>query len=163
MRNYLLFLSVLIAALAGMPLQARAATDSPADRFTFTIDIGKANLTGIMAVSNREDVVIGSLINEFGISAANFIYYKESGKFKLLDVISFLNKWYIKRVLAYDLKIALCHLYELPVNTGSKYELTPLPDGLKMINRKRHIVYQFERIMTCPEETESPDEKYTGK
>ena len=155
MKPYLLFLSLLMGILSGHAETAEEYSGGPAvERYAFRLDSGKAGISGILALSQREDVIIGSLVNEFGISAADFIYYKNKGKLKLLNVVSFLNKWYIKRVLSSDLKYMLESLYGIPHKMRKHYVETPLADGLRLVNTKRKLTYEINKIEQEPEETD---------
>lgn len=99
------------------------------DRYTVQIDIRKAYISGICIIHEEEEVVTASIMNEFGVSALTYKYYKTSGKVKILNIFKPMNKWYIKRVLKKDLKKIMQEM--------------PLQDPLTYENRKYNIIYQF--------------------
>lgn len=60
-------------------------------------------LTSICVIDTVSDGnLVGTVINEFGAKAFDFTY--TNGKVKVLNVVAFLDKWYIRRVLRRDLK-----------------------------------------------------------
>lgn len=107
------------------------------------IDTGKATISGILVTRETENTILGSIINEFGISALNFCYDMEKDKMKLTHVVSFLNKWYIKRVLSNDLKFCLHILYGIPFNKKHNYSMEQIVDSTMVSNNKQHITYIF--------------------
>lgn len=55
-------------------------------------------ITGICVINKTNDSnLVGTVINEFGMKAFDFVY--SNGKIKLINIISFLDKWYIRKVL----------------------------------------------------------------
>ena len=86
------------------------------------------------------------MINEFGITALSFIYDKHSQKIKLENVIGFMNKWYIKRVLKGDIKYCLHILYDVPAKENKNYIVSKADNGISIINSKRKITYSFSPI-----------------
>lgn len=72
-------------------------------RYNAVIEMKKGYMSGVCILANDGGLVKGSLFNEFGISALEFIYRSDTQKVKLLSVIKMLDKWYIKRVLKKDL------------------------------------------------------------
>lgn len=73
-----------------------------------TIDLPEANISGILImVRTDENNINASIVNEFGLSLMDFSYNEKREKIKLHNVMSKLNRWYIKRMLKNDLKQAL--------------------------------------------------------
>lgn len=87
-------------------------------------------VTGICVIDSVADGgLVGTVINEFGAKAFDFTY-NNKGKVKVLNVVAFLDKWYIRRVLRRDLaKI----LPTLPKDEESHY-------------KRRWITYTFTPI-----------------
>ena len=101
-------------------------------RYTASIEMQKAHISGICIMAYQEGRINGSLFNEFGISAMDFSYFPEKDKVKLHNVISILNRWYIKMTLRKDLK-KLIHV---------------LQDGKnEYVNEKRNIRYLFTPLV----------------
>ena len=149
MHRFLIFLSSLFIFL-GVKAQAVSRNEndvgSSIDRYAFELTTSKAVLSGVMILKIDEKEIKGSLINEFGFSALSFIYDREKNKIKLQDVISFLNKWYIKAVLKNDLKICLSQLYNFPGKIEKKYQIEK-ENGITIINNtKYHITYSFSPL-----------------
>ena len=106
------------------------------------IKISQAELTGIMILKYMNTEWRGSLINEFGIKAFDFIAPHE--KCKLQNVISVLDKWYIRQTIEADFAYLLWNEQQGGVK-GKR--LTQLPDGAFVLkNEKRGIEYLFQRI-----------------
>ena len=105
MRAFLLFLLSSISVL--LPSIAYSGIQCDADRFSFSISMPKGYLSGVLITNESDDSINGSMINEFGISAVDFTYSRRNGKFRLVSVISFLDKWHIRRMLGNDLRFCL--------------------------------------------------------
>ena len=149
MRLILLFLSSLLFIPAfgqvaeEIVIEESQAIETPLTKRAVTIDTGKATISGILVTRDTENEILGSIINEFGISALDFGYDKGKDKMKLTHVVSFLNKWYIKRVLSNDLKFCLHILYGTPFKKKHNYSIERTVDSTTICNNKRHIRYTF--------------------
>ncbi len=95
------------------------------------IEMPKGYISGICVLVKDNEVIRGSIFNEFGITAMDFTYHPEKQKVKLHTVVSLMDKWYIRRVLKYDLRLLLAGL--------QKGDTT-------YTNTKRHITYQLTPI-----------------
>jgi hypothetical protein len=85
----------------------------------------------------------GSLINEFGVKAFDFVALQ--GKCKLQNTISFLDKWYIRKTVESDFAFLLWDVAAGKVVKGKCLE--QLPDGGFILkNEKRNIEYSFQLI-----------------
>lgn len=149
MRLILLFLSSLLFIPAfgqveeEIVVEETQEVEAPLCKRAVTIDTGKATISGILVTRENENTILGSIINEFGISALDFCYDKKKKKMKLTHVVSFLNKWYIKRVLSNDLKFCLHILHSTPFNKKHNYSIERTVDSTKVCNNKRRITYTF--------------------
>ncbi len=76
--------------------------------FQLTVEFNQAYLQGMMIVKRVGSEMVCTCINEFGIKAFDFRYNLEREKGRMQDVIKFLNKWYIKRIIRKD----LCRIFE---------------------------------------------------
>jgi hypothetical protein len=107
------------------------------------IKTGQAEISGIMVIKYMENEWRGSLINEFGIKAFDFI--APPGKCKLQNTISFLNKWYIRKTVESDFACLLWQAAEGKAVKGKRLEM--LPDkGFILKNEKREMEYLFQYI-----------------
>lgn len=151
MRIFLLFLSSFISVFAYSQAETRDSLEMQTSAFqdikcAVSIDTGKASVTGILITKENDEFILGSIINEFGISAMDFSYNKSKDKLKLEHVVSFLNKWYIKRVLSNDIKFCLHILYDMPLKKMHNYQINKAVDLTRIINTKRKISYTFSPI-----------------
>lgn len=82
MRRFLLLISILcITLLAAPAVRAQntfPATEGERVRYSVQIDFGKAYLSGIGIMACVDGEVIGSVFNEFGVSALSFSYNPQS-------------------------------------------------------------------------------------
>jgi hypothetical protein len=132
-----------------------------AGKFRVTITTEKINLTGILLVKYVDGAWRGSLINEFGIKAFDFI--SSPGKCRLLNLAPFLQKWYVKNTLAEDIRFMFeadnpgyvtGRRSERTVGDGflsvvykGKKEIRKYSDGsLTLQNRKRNIFYSLKPV-----------------
>jgi hypothetical protein len=118
-------------------------------------------VSGICLLKKSEDGWRGTLINEFGAKAFDFAV--TSRKCELLNTISFMDKWYIRKTVASD----LYYLFEidnpeasfqkktvryeqgrtLVVDYGKKKSVIRSPDGaLTMKNLRYNIIYSLQKI-----------------
>lgn len=149
MRAFLLFLlsSVLTVCNAFAASETDTHTDASETRkMAFRIEMQKGYVSGIMICAETEDAINGSLVNEFGISAIDFSYTKKKEKVKLINVGSFLNKWYIKQVLKNDINFAIHILYDIPLKKGNNYEVSRDGENVTIFNTKRNIKYTFSPL-----------------
>lgn len=150
MRTFLLFLSSLFLLL--IPYTAKAQEENaevPTERlqsYSFQIETSKGYISGILLANDDGNQIKGSMINEFGVSAIDFTYNKEKQKLKLVSVIGFLNKWYIKMVLKNDIRFCLHILYNTPYEKKHNYEIIRTVDSTSIINTKRNLKYTFSPI-----------------
>ncbi|MDR2130203.1 MAG: hypothetical protein LBP56_03395 [Odoribacteraceae bacterium] len=70
-------------------------------RYQARITAGRSVITGLFVVKHARGEWRGSLINEFGIKAFDFIVVER--RCRLLNTTPFLDKWYIRRTLGSDL------------------------------------------------------------
>lgn len=151
---------VVAADVAASDVIADDADDDTAvagdvSRYAFAIETPKAAVTGVAIMRADSTQIVGSLVNEFGVSAIDFIYNRKKDKVKLVNVVSFLNKWYIKLVLKNDIKLCLHVLYDIPYKPQKNYDIELSPEKIKVTNRKRKIIYSFSDLPQAPEyETE---------
>ena len=158
MKAFLLFLSSVLTVFAvcasGNDERAPVESDNTCNtaRYTFQIDKGNAAVTGILITTEDDEAIKGTMVNEFGVSALDFIYTKKNGKLKLFNVISFLNKWYIKRVLKTDLQFCLHILYETPYVKKHSYQVKRCCEETSIVNAKWHLKYTFNPLVTIQED-----------
>lgn len=150
-RTFSLFLSIALWLTA---LQCHA-DDSATRRTAFDITLGNGgHLSGILLTRHTDGgEIAGTMINEFGVTALSFIYRVDKEKMELRDVIGFLNKWYIKRVLRSDLADCLRRIYDLPAKRRRSHPVTTEGDTVTITNHRHHITYSFSPL-TGPELTD---------
>lgn len=112
--------------------------------YSITLDFAQMNLSGICAVCNRNDTIVGTIMNEFGVKAFDFSYNKTKQKTKLTNVVKMMNKWYLRKIISTDISILL-----RKNNTKkqlSRHELRVSSDSVVLINNKYCIKYKFKQI-----------------
>jgi len=131
------------------------------NRYQVSIQVSGNTITGMCMLRKSDEGWRGTLINEFGVKAFDFIVTPK--KCELLHTISMLNKWYIRRTIADDLHF----LFEidnpnvsfqkkttwteqdgaLVVSLKKKKTITRNPDNnLTLQNLKRKIVYSLNKL-----------------
>lgn len=160
MRLFFLFLSSLLAFSTANATATTLPTDSATQdnpRYTFQIETPKGYVSGIMITDDRGDELIGSMVNEFGVSALDFAYSRDKDKVRILNAISFLNKWYIKRVLSKDIRFCLHIIGNDTQKTDKNYEVTETDNTVTVLNKKRKIKYTFSPLSTKEKQDESEE------
>lgn len=146
MTRFLLFLSsVLFVWFSGFSqdCQEISANSQVLRRFSFSIDTGKAVMSGLLLAKDDGEVIKGSMVNEFGVSAVDFSYTRKNDRLTLLNVVSFLDKWYIKRVLKKDIRLCIHILYDIPYADTDSHDILRNGTSVSLINRKRGMTYTF--------------------
>lgn len=156
MRAILLWISMLMLAAA---VHAQSSQDS---LFSFQGDMLKYNMsiqrdalsiTGICLMKRSDGRILGSVVNEFGIKAFDFTYDTSKRKVKLQNVVGFINKWYIRKVLKGDLRYLFS--YRVPAQADPHRTLTVSGGGIiDMKNTKYRLEYRFEPLTDVKEEKE---------
>ena len=148
MKAYLRLISLLLLFYQ-LPCQADSiATDSAAIRqYNLLLQVRGNDLSGICVmkmVSPTE--MVGTVINEFGLTAFDFEY--KEGKTKLSNLPPFLDKWYIRKILRKDLSFFFAN-FLLQQNTKKRSrELIFSPDGeIILTNDRFKIKYTFTPII----------------
>jgi len=110
--------------------------------YSLTIHFKKSDISGLCVLKNNENGLAGSVFNEFGIKAFDIIYKTDNQKVTLLNVISFLNKWYIKRVVKADWRF----LFSYPnIKKKDKTRKLTFEDDNRIVleNLKYQTIYTF--------------------
>lgn len=137
MQKFLVFISLLLASISSVvaqKLQPYPANDGDRAEYRAIIEMNNGYLSGVCLLVNDDGSIKGAVINEFGITAIDFIYSIEKDKVKLNTVASMLNKWYIRKVLARDLKELLHNLRSgegqyIDRKYSISYTLSPLQEN----------------------------------
>lgn len=106
---------LLVAGLLFLSLNINAQKEFPKNegdraRYNVQIDFKKAYISGLCLMLMEDDIIKASVVNEFGVSALDYIYNPTKQKVKILKVMGKMNKWYIKKVLKRDLKQVMLNL-----------------------------------------------------
>lgn len=135
----LLFLT-LVAAAANwlLPLQGRR-------QYSVSIEARGAVVTGLCMTKTDSTGTRGAIVNEFGIHALDFTLTADRSKVKLLNVMSQIDRWYIRRVVRRDLQ------FLFGATAGGerrrKRSVTVEPDGtVVMQNTKYNLKYSLKPI-----------------
>lgn len=118
--------------------------------YHLTMQVRGHEITGICMMSQSADHgIMGTVISEFGMKAFDFIY--DNGKVQLLNIVAFLDKWYIRKVLKKDLAFIMSR-----IDKGLDYEKKPRkilfkPNGeVEVINSRYKIYYSFTPMISNP-------------
>jgi hypothetical protein len=128
-----------VVELSGSPL----FDTTEVSKYRVLIKTGQAEITGILILKYIDDEWRGSLINEFGIKAFDFIAPK--GKCKLQNTISFLDKWYIRKTVEGDFAFLFWDAAQGKTVKGKSLQRLS-DDGWLLKNEKRKIEYLFQKI-----------------
>lgn len=137
MQKFLVFISLLLASVGSIgaqKLQPYPANDGDRAEYSAMIEMKKGYLSGVCLLVNDGGSIKGAVVNEFGITAIDFVYSVEKDKVKLNTVTAMLDKWYIRKVLARDLRELLHNLRSgkgqyTDLKYGISYTLSPLQEN----------------------------------
>lgn len=130
MRRFLVLINIVMALCLATGARAQQAITYPAndgDRLEckVLIETSKGYVSGICVLLHEGNDIKGAIINEFGITALDFTYDTQADKVKLNSVIAMLDKWYIRSVLAKDIRELLLSLKQGQTRyEDSKYKIT---------------------------------------
>ena len=174
--RYLLFVSLLFCfatscssakkiatktTVAEIPFWTSEMDTAGRNDFRIVLSTPKFSITGIYVAKKINGKWTGTIINEFGIKALDFVSTPQ--KSNVQNVISFLDKWYIKKVIASDIQFIM-EIDNSDYKTGvlskrsfmkdiltvkykNKKELQRLPDGeIKYKNHKYALTYSLRKI-----------------
>lgn len=133
LKNSILIL-ISIIVLTSCSLSKRTASEikdklqnEKIERYRTIIKKDSIRLTGILLVKKKDNILIGTLINEFGLRVFSFTLKKS--KSYITTSINHLDKWYIKKSLGK-------YLYEILINN---------PKDIKTYI-KRGIIIKLKKI-----------------
>jgi len=150
------------ASLQELPVWTEVLrSDEQMNRYQVTIKVKNNTITGMCLLKKAADGWRGSLINEFGAKAFDFIVTGK--KAKLVNTISMMDKWYIRKTIASDLHflfetdnpdVSFQHKTVRYMENGAlhvtykkKKSIERLPDGnLVMRNLKHNIEYSLKKV-----------------
>lgn len=122
---------VSLILFSALSLKAQSLLPSPsgeASRYEAYIELPRGYLSGVCIMRCAGDTLRGSIFNEFGVSAMDFVYDRRKDRVRLLSVMKMMDRWYIRRTLRSDLRRLLRSM-----NAGEgEYR-----------NEHRHILYRF--------------------
>ena len=116
-------------------------SDSLSNRYSVILKTPDNSITGICVLKKSGEEWRGTLINEMGAKAFNFIVTDE--KCELLDVISMMDKWYIKKTVAADLYY-LFNVDNPKASFHKKLERFEQDGNLVVNNKKKQILVEFD-------------------
>ncbi|WP_455629744.1 hypothetical protein [Parabacteroides sp.] len=143
MRRCLLLISFLLIAVLCYS-QALKVSSLHSQKYGVSITFSNASITGICILRDYGEQIVGSVINEFGIKAFDFIYDKKKDKAKLKNTIKILDKWYIRKVISGDLSVLVRDRNKQ--SQLRKRILISEYGHVRLENRKYHIIYKFSPI-----------------
>ena len=120
-----------------------------------TIGVKAGEVDGVLIV--RRDSIEGfraALMNEFGISALTFRLTADRSRVVLVDVVSFLDKWYIRKVLTADLQYLFAARETDLKHERDKRVVSREADSIVMNNRKLGLCYKLTPIKEHKDETD---------
>lgn len=128
-----------LSTAANIPAPCALDKAQSAAKYRMWIGLKGKEISGIMAVKYLDNEWRGSMINEFGVKAFDFI--ATEGKCRMLNTVSFLDKWYIRKTVESDLAAILWQLS----GKGKHFE-TAGSGQCRLVNEKHKIEYLFQQI-----------------
>ena len=173
---FYLFIIFMVGCSTVKPVVKRTAAAQPSDFVVWTPDFRSNELknsyrivlktpdnsiTGLCILKKTDDEWRGTLVNEIGAKAFDFKITDE--KCELLNVISLMDKWYIKKTVAADLHFLFnvdnpkapfrkrLERYEqdgIKVVNYQKKQILVKPDGaVLLVNRRRNLQYELRKMV----------------
>ena len=147
----LISLLLLITSLHAAPMRTGPVFDfSKGEKAEYStiMQFREIQITGLCIMKLSESGIAGSVINEFGIKAFDFVYLKEKNKIVLTNIINYLDKWYIRRVLRRDWLFLMNAGAEVGTRSEKKRELSLSKEGdIELKNSKYKLTYTFNPLV----------------
>jgi hypothetical protein len=119
-------------------------------KYNISIQRKDMSITGICIMKNTGSDILGSVVNEFGIKAFDFDYNINEKKVELDNVVGFIDKWYIRKILKDDLEFLFS--YSNNMEKDKSISITILDDkSIEMDNDKYHLKYTFTPLIDLNE------------
>jgi hypothetical protein len=124
-----------------------AADTAEIRQYNLLLQVRRDEISGICVMKMiSETEVIGTVINEFGLTAFDFEY--KEGETQLSNLPPILDKWYIRRILQEDLSFFFSNLPLRQDKRKRGREITFSPDGeITLENNRFRIKYTFTPII----------------
>ncbi|EGN58210.1 hypothetical protein PRBRB14_25750 [Hallella multisaccharivorax DSM 17128] len=137
MQRTLAYISLLLCLFLSQGADAQHSFpthDGDRQLYNAFIETPKGQLTGLCMLLQDEDSIKGAIVNEFGVSALDFVYSIKDDQLRLRDVMAMMDKWYIRKVLEADLKHVLHALKQgqtqwMDERYKIKYTFTPIDNS----------------------------------
>lgn len=116
-------------------------------QYNLLLEAGPHQISGVCVMKMASPTeVIGTVINEFGLTAFDFEY--NGKKTKLSNLPPFLDKWYIRKVLQGDMSFFFSNLPKQKDVWKISRKITFSPDGeIHLTNIRFKIKYTFTPII----------------
>jgi hypothetical protein len=140
---------------------AENRSDSEKNSYRVVLKTPDNSITGICILKKNGDEWRGTLINEMGAKAFDFIV--TDAKCELLNVISMMDKWYVKKTVAADLYFFFnvdnpeapfrknLERFEQEGNLVVNYKKKQIlaePDGsILLMNNRHNLQYELRRMV----------------
>ncbi|MDR3093152.1 MAG: hypothetical protein LBU62_00725 [Bacteroidales bacterium] len=135
------------------------ANPNVTNRYKTTILAGGNYITGILVVKRMNGTWRGSLMNEFSVKMFDFISTPE--KCSILNMVTMMDKWYIKKVIAADFQLLFavdepgseayrrstrCLDQDTLLIKAHSRTVQRFPNGEIRLQNKKKIIYHFIKI-----------------
>ena len=147
MTRFLVYISLILSFVLQTKAEVPVDSLDRSERYNFELSTEKGYLSGILILTREGNVINGCMFNEFGVTAMDFTYNVAKDKIKLLHVIKFLDKWYIKRVVGKDIRTCIKTIWGLPLKPDKNTEITVSTKETVVYNKKRKIRYTFSTML----------------
>lgn len=156
MTRFLLLISILFASMANLFASASEQELIPPDtlfrfenservEYNFSLQFKNNTFTGVCVMKLMGQEIRGSIMNEFGVKAFDFVYDTNSRSIDLRNVIGFMNRLLVKRTLKADWKYLLS--FSSITKADKKRSIVVTERGeIIFKNKKRGIVYKLSPL-----------------
>ncbi len=150
MKAFLLYVSFLLTVSVCSAASQKPffpAEEGQRSEYAVTLEFRQMHFTGISIMKKADSVLVGSLLNEFGIRAFDFHYDPVRRRVKLENMTSFIDRWYIRKILRRDLTILFSNDGSLsPFVVHRRRIEVPETSVLVLTNMKYQVRYRFSQL-----------------
>lgn len=144
MRRCLLCVSLLWTVLTAFAQQYVIPLDGR-QQFEVDIEARGAHITGICMVKTDAEGIRGAVVNEFGVHALDFMLTADRRQVRLQNVIHWMDRWYIRRIVRRDLSFLFGATQER-LQKGSRLVTIESDGTVTMSNQRYGLTYRFKEL-----------------
>jgi len=117
-------ITLIVTLLVALSLDVSAQMSTCVEqsrRYGVLIEVDRAAISGVCIMRERDEQILGAIVNEFGVTAFGFSYKPKTGRVRVVNVIPQLDRWYIRHVLRRNIRAMMPNLMAQQLDKEYEY------------------------------------------